>query len=293
MRAGVSDGDEVGGAAFVAAAALIWGTLGIVERAFSSCGVSPARWAFLRAAFGSAASLAYYMIVRRPPDPRVILYGLALSGPLYLLYLGAVEASDAGTAAALLYTAPAMVPILGKIFLGEELTRAKAAAVILALAGVATIRSGPGEGLSARGLALGLGSGLAYAGVIAASRYLVDRAGLSPLEVGLGPLPWAALEAAAVEPGLPPTCSVLPGAYMGLATAALAYVLQAEGLRRIEASRAGVISTLEPATAAVLGILILGEPPSGRRLAGVALILAGAAAASAPGLTRRGSRISP
>jgi PPOX class probable F420-dependent enzyme len=78
---------------------------------------------------------------------------------------------------------------------------------------------------------------------------------------GVGPL---------VSPG-----GALTVAHLGLATVALAYVLFGRGLRGVGVAAAGTLTLAEPATAAVLGVLVVGERFGGTTLAGVGLVAAG------------------
>jgi DME family drug/metabolite transporter len=66
---------------------------------------------------------------------------------------------------------------------------------------------------------------------------------------------------------------------MGLLTAG-AFAFLFLGLRRIGAVRTSIIASLEPVNAAVLALIFLGEPLRAGVLAGGALILAAAIAAS-------------
>ena len=64
-------------------------------------------------------------------------------------------------------------------------------------------------------------------------------------------------------------------AWLGVATVALAYVLFGRGLLGVGVATAGTLTLAEPATAAVLGIVVVGERFGGTTLIGVALIVAG------------------
>jgi drug/metabolite transporter (DMT)-like permease len=122
-----------------------------------------------------------------------------------------------------------------------------------------------------------------YAGLIIFSRYLVSKK-LTSLDVGAGPLPWAFLVTAAVFHRylLPMNIDVLGFCvYLGIFTAFLPYVLYAEGLKYMEAGRAGVLSTLEPTFAVIWGVLLLNQAMTIRELVGSAMIIASAAIAAA------------
>ncbi|RSN78683.1 EamA family transporter, partial [Candidatus Methanodesulfokora washburnensis] len=61
--------------------------------------------------------------------------------------------------------------------------------------------------------------------------------------------------------------------YLGAFTALLPYVLYSKGLKTIEASRASIISTLEPLFATLLGFLILGQMISMKGIVGGIIIV--------------------
>jgi drug/metabolite transporter, DME family len=81
------------------------------------------------------------------------------------------------------------------------------------------------------------------------------------LVAGLGPL---------ATPG-----GVAVVVWLGVATVALAYVLFGRGLLGVGVATAGTLTLAEPATAAVLGVVVVGERFGGTTLAGVGLIIAG------------------
>ena len=61
-----------------------------------------------------------------------------------------------------------------------------------------------------------------------------------------------------------------------LVTAVIPFLCYTLGLRRVEASRAGILATVEPLVAALVGVLVFAEPLTLTAGIGIALILAGA-----------------
>ncbi len=57
-------------------------------------------------------------------------------GAFYLLYFYTVQESTVGTAAILLYSSPAFVVVLARLFLGETLGPVKVAALLLTTFGI-------------------------------------------------------------------------------------------------------------------------------------------------------------
>jgi len=83
---------------------------------------------------------------------------------------------------------------------------------------------------------------------------------------------------ALLSPGL-----LLQGAGVALLGSVLPFSLEFEALRRIPAHVFGVLMSLEPAVAALVGLILLGEAISLRTLAALALV-----SAASVGATRSG-----
>ena len=71
------------------------------------------------------------------------------------------------------------------------------------------------------------------------------------------------------------------------ASSAIPYSFEQEALRRIAASLFGVLMSLEPAVAAVAGLIVLGQSLSARDIVGIALVVAASAGASCTPAARR------
>ncbi len=263
------------GRVYVATAAFLWGTIGIATKIALSAGAGPASISAFRAAVSAILALA--VLRRKVFDCNLILLGLLFTGPLFLTYMFSVMLSGMGIAAVLLYTAPALVVLLASVFLGERMTERKVVALFLAGVG-AFLTQLPNIGdLNFGGILFGLGSSLAYSGIILMARKLMTH-GYSALEVGLGPQPWSALELAPflfldryeLNPQF--LASVI---YLGVFTSFLAYYLHAKGVGEVEAGTAGIVSNVEPASAVALGLLT-GENLGVEGLVGSALVIAGA-----------------
>jgi DME family drug/metabolite transporter len=272
----------------VLVAAALWGMLGPVSRFAFQDGVSPLEAAFWRALIGGAL-FAVHAIVRgevrvaRRDLPAVVGFGLVGVALFFASYLRAVQTGGAALAAVLLYTAPVWVALLSAAFLGERLGARKLLAMSLAMAGVAGIAltGGGGVRLSPAALFWGLLSGWAYAlyylfGKRYFARYHAATLFLYAYPVGAAallplvrfhhktPTAWAALLVVAVLPTY------------------VAYLAYSTGLRRVEATRAATVATLEPVVAAAAAYAVWGERLgtagylfAGLVVVGVALMVAG------------------
>jgi inner membrane transporter RhtA len=74
--------------------------------------------------------------------------------------------------------------------------------------------------------------------------------------------------------------SLLLGAAVGLLSSAIPYSFEVEALRRIAPSVFGVLMSIEPAMAALAGLIVLGQGLSTRALFGIALVVVASVGAS-------------
>jgi inner membrane transporter RhtA len=74
--------------------------------------------------------------------------------------------------------------------------------------------------------------------------------------------------------------SLALGSAVGMLSSAIPYSLELEALRRIPPAVFGVLMSLEPAMAAVAGLIVLGQSLSGRALLGIGLVIAASIGAS-------------
>ena len=268
---------------------MLWGTYGSFLTVITARGMNANVVNFLRFASTSLPILAYLLIKDRAAlrVKRKDLWLFAANGLASILfftacYAAAIRETKIATAAALLYTAPAIVLLLSALLFSEKLTPRKIVCVLLSVLGCALV-SGLGSGgaaLNLRGLLLGLGAGLGYALYSIFSR-LIQQKGYSTYTN----VCWTFLIAAAaylaiaLGDGTAAQIVGLPGAALlsvvcGLFTGLLAYLLYTAGLRELEPSRAAQLATIEPVFAALLGAVLFSQRLSLPELLGVALVVA-------------------
>ena len=268
---------------------MLWGTYGSFLTVITARGMNANVVNFLRFASTSLPILAYLLIKDRAAlrVKKKDLWLFAANGLASILfftacYAAAIRETKIATAAALLYTAPAIVLLLSALLFSEKLTPRKIVCVLLSVLGCALV-SGLGSGgaaLNLRGLLLGLGAGLGYALYSIFSR-LIQQKGYSTYTN----VCWTFLIAAAaylaiaLGDGTAAQIVGLPGAALlsvvcGLFTGLLAYLLYTAGLRELEPSRAAQLATIEPVFAALLGAVLFSQRLSLPELLGVALVVA-------------------
>jgi DME family drug/metabolite transporter len=263
-------------AAEAAAAAMLWGNIGVAYRLGLAHGASPA-WLILgRPLAASLYSLAALLLGAGRPTRWSVAVGLLGLAPLYATYFLAVQEVGAAMASILLYTAPVWVTILSPLA-GDRAGARGLALAALGLLGVVLLVEPWGSPYRPLGVALGLASGASYAAYMLLAR-LGQMRGARPEEVSVHAFPFAALGVAAVvRPASPPGAADLAfTAYLAVLGTIVPYMLSARALARLEAHRVAVVSLVEPLTAVLLAALILGERLSSLQLLGAALVAAAA-----------------
>ncbi|MGS2642713.1 EamA family transporter [Streptosporangium sp. LJ11] len=168
-----------------------------------------------------------------------------------------------------------------------------AGATAVAIAGCAVLTGGGGE-VRADGVLLALLGGLLYAFYAVTAARAIGAGAPSDAVMGLmfggaavvmAPvLLWTGTGWLAEPRGL------LTALYLGCATTALAYFLYGRGLRTTPVATAATLALAEPAVAALLGVVVLGERLAPASVAGLVLLGASLVAVSLPERVHRGGR---
>ena len=268
------------GSLYVLCAAALWGLIGPLSKLSFAAGMDTVEVAFWRTTLAWVL-FAGQAIIRRetriaPRDlPVVAGFGVAGIAGLFGAYVVAVAAGGAALASVLLYTAPAWVALFSWLFLSEPMGGFKIAAVAATIAGVAGVSLGSGANgavIDARAIGFGLLSGITYAlyyifGKYYLGRYKTPTLFLYALPVGsLTLLPF-------VHFTRPTWQGALPCLALAFFSTYGAYSIYYAGLRRLEATRAAVVATLEPVMAALLAYLMFGECFSALGYCGAGLIV--------------------
>jgi DME family drug/metabolite transporter len=283
--------DRLLGALAVAAAASIWGTLGIFAKLLYAQGVSFESLVAVRASVGWLAVIGFLLATRGARALKVegrdlaflLPLGLVGIGAFYLLYFYTVRESTVGTAAILLYSAPAFVVVLARSFLREPLGAAKVCGLLLTVVGISLVVGAYAPAnleVSPKILLTGLLSGLTYGLYAVLGRPVAGH--LSPpvilsyaLAFGSALIIVAALPTLDTLLGLPPL-SYLILLMLSVVHTTLAFALYTFGIRHLGAGQAAIVATIEPVVAGVLGIALLGEELTVLKALGALLVISGA-----------------
>ncbi len=277
------------GPALILLAGCLWGSMGIFVRYLNAYGFTSIQIASVRV---TLTALAFWILLPFRDGGglkvtlREVLLFLALGCGSVLVfttcYFAAIERMPLSAAAILLYTSPIWIMLMSVLFFREKLTGRKLLALILAFSGCVLVSGISGEGITLPGLILGLCSGIGYGLYSILGTIALRRSSAYKVTA------WAFLFAAAVSwlicrPGemisrfaaaedlkrLLLLCGLT-----ALVTAVIPYLAYTLGLRTVEPGRAGILATVEPMVAALLGILVFSEPLSFLSALGMALILA-------------------
>jgi inner membrane transporter RhtA len=205
-----------------------------------------------------------------------VAFGLVLAG-MNLTFYAALHRIPLGIAVSIEFLGPLAVAV------GGSRRPIDLVWVALAALGILALTHGGTRHLSAVGVGLALAAGCLWAAYILLNarvgRAFEGGAGLA-LAMCIGSV--AALPVGVIDGGahlLEPRSLAL-GTAVGLLSSAIPYSLELEALRRIAVSVFGVLMSLEPAMAALAGLIVLGQGLSPRALAGIALVVAASAGAS-------------
>lgn len=283
----------------IALAAVLWGTTGTAQ-ALASTQAHPLAVGAVRLVIGAACLILLALALDRPgltrPWPRRATLTAGAGVALYQVsFFAAVQTMGvaAGTVLAI-GSAPVAAGILGLLLHRERPSLAWYPATALAVTGCALL-AGQAGAVAWGGAPLALVAGFAYALYSACGKTVV--AGRRPETAMAGVFGVAAVLLAPLLAVLDLGWLATPRAmaamaHLGVLATALAYVLFSRGLATTPVASAVTLTLLEPLTAALLGILLLGEPVSLRQGLGMGCILAGMAvlALERPGLPKGASR---
>jgi inner membrane transporter RhtA len=172
------------------------------------------------------------------------------------------------------------LPVIALAALGARTPR-NAAALGLAVPGVYLL-----TGVHVEGEPLGLVFAFVNAGLFALYIVLADRVAKRPGVSGIDGLAAAMLIAALVVtpiggwealPAFSAPTALLAGIGVGISSSVIPYVADQLALRKLARATYALMVSLLPATATVIGIVVLAQIPSLAEAAGVALVIAGVA----------------
>ncbi|MEX1222223.1 MAG: EamA family transporter [Idiomarina sp.] len=278
------------GIILVAAAALCWGLSGgiagvLIDNQWSSLTVS-----FYRGAIGLLFMLMWLMLSPRGNgfhNPWLwlwsIIAGIGVAGNFYFYFFSIAESSVA-VAATLMYCAPIFVYLVSFVLNWEHSTLWKWLAILLVMIGVVLltrIYQLDASNVTPLGVITGLLSAISLALFIFGFKYATLH-GSAPaiLTIAFTTLVLALGSMLNYQQAHQVLTSVdWPlFAALGVLGGGVSFAFYVVGLRQTPPAIASIVAMVEPVTAALFGVIILGELLVGIQLAGMALILVTVAA---------------
>jgi inner membrane transporter RhtA len=203
---------------------------------------------------------------------------LAWGGVLAVMnccFYGAIDRLPLATVAAIEF-----LPVIALAALGARTPR-NAAALALAVPGVYLL-----TGVQFAGEPLGVALAFANAGLFAAYIVLAHRVASDPAVSGVDGLAAAMLVALvavtplagwAAVPALADPVALAAGIGVGVSSSVIPYVADQVAMARLTRAAYALMVSLLPATATVIGLVVLTQVPSVRDAAGIALVIVGVA----------------
>lgn len=276
------------GSILIILAGCFWGSMGIFVRRLGTYGFSSIQIVSIRVTL-AAFLFALVLLIKDRAGFKILFrdlplfLGLGFGSILFftVCYFTAITMMPLSTAAILLYTSPVWIMLMSVLFFHEKLDRRKLMALVLAFAGCVMVSGISGGGLTPIGLLVGLGSGIGYGlysilGTIALRRY-------SPYTVTTYTFIFAAVGSWIICRPVELFDKFTNTAHIGfltvfccltaLVTAVIPFLAYTCGLQNVEASKAGIIATIEPMVATLIGILVFSEPLTLISGLGILLIL--------------------
>jgi inner membrane transporter RhtA len=216
-----------------------------------------------------------YAALARDGRRLLIAWGVTLA-VMNACFYEAIDRLPLGTVAAIEF-----LPVIALAALGVR-TRRNAAALACAVAGVYLV-----TGVRFAGEPVGVAFAFANAVLFAAYIVLAHRTARLDALTGIDGLAASMLIAAvvitpiagwAVVPALTDPVALAAGAGVGICSSVIPYVADQLAMRRLARATYALMVSLLPATATVIGVIVLAQLPSPAEVTGVALVMAGVAA---------------
>lgn len=276
------------GVVLIILAGCFWGSMGIFVRRLNAAGFGSIQVVSIRVTL-AAVFFCLILFIKDPSGFKISLrdiplfLGLGFGSILFftVCYFTAIRIMPLSTAAILLYTSPIWIMLMSALFFHERMNKKKLIALMLAFCGCVLVSGISGEGISLTGLMLGLGSGLGYGlysilGTIALKKF-------SPYTVTAYTFLFAGIGSLFIcRPKEMISCFASSDDHAGLlffcvltalVTAVIPFMSYTLGLNSVEASKAGILATIEPMVATIIGMVCFSESLTVLSGIGILLIL--------------------
>lgn len=273
------------GVVLVMLAAVCWGISGVIADILMNKDWSPLVISFYRGAIGLLFFTGWLLMHFKKNwtfSPRLLLWsllaGVGVAGN-FTFYFLSIQASSVPVAATLMYTAPVFVLLTSFLLRLERSTWFKWFSIVGVLSGIILLTGAyntDAMAVSFLGAATGLASAVSYAVFIFAFKQ-ASAIGKPQLTLTFAFLSFCLVmfllidnqEAAAVLTSPDISWFLL----LGVVGAGISFILYLIGIRRTTASTASMVAMVEPVTASLLGVLLLGDSLAIIQVIGMVIIL--------------------
>ncbi len=272
---------------YIVLAGVFWGTAVIFKNTLQNFGFTSIQINAMRGIISAIVLTLYVFITNRKgfkvPFKELLLF-LANGVTVFLTgvaYYESMVYTTSATAVVLMYTAPIFVMFVSVLFMGEKLTKAKMFAVLLTVAGCGLI-SGivGGAKFNTYGFLMGILSGILYATYNVLSKVIMNRGNNALVATMYGFIAGAVFGIILGNPGeiikniSVDAVNILPWAVgVGICTSALPYFLYTLASKKLPASVASALSSIEPLTASIISFTIYSEQAGVQSVLGIVAIV--------------------
>lgn len=275
--------DRNKGFLLVVLSAIFYSSLGILGKYIYTTGIEMSLVVLLRFLATVVLLGLFWLIRRKEPlltlSPVVLFQGLFFVASA-VVYFMAVKHLSAGLATVILFAHPALVAVLAVIFYREKISGRHVTGLVLALLGllfISGVLNQGGSELSPLGLVLATLSAVVYGIYALLGQKSIKKDGVWTISFTAA-LMGLVIVAAVFPSNIPSLLSVTP--YQASLAVAMAFfgtilpvVLFLEGVKKIGASMASLISITEIPFSLVLAFVVLGEVVTTMQIVGTLLIV--------------------
>lgn len=269
----------------IALAAFFWGISGGITGILLDSGWDAAVVSFYRGFVGLLFALGWLLLQRggrgltsRPLWFWSVVAGLGVAGN-FTFYFLSIEHGSVAVAATLMYCAPVFVYLVSFALKLERPTAGKWLAIALVMMGVVLLTklyAIGASGLSIMGVVTGLLAGLSYAMFIFGFKYATPHGSPSAILT----IAFTVLSLVLLLPAdISQTVSVVNApelplfVALGILGAGLSFLLYVVGIKHAAPALASMVAMVEPVTATLFGVAVLGESLEVIQMVGMGIIL--------------------
>lgn len=273
--------DRISGAIYITVSAFLYASLPILAKLAYQVGLGPSTTLFLRYAFAFVILAIYLKMIRREPifsrSILAIVQGVLLIGS-GLVYFYALQYLSVALATVIFFSHPVLVAIMALAVYKEKFDFRLVVGLFLAVIGVYLVSDAGNSSLhiSQTGLCLAVAACIIYALYTLVGQKNVNRS--PPLALTatfslIGMILIPTLSPHSVLLASLNGIQVLIVFIMSLFNTVLSVSFFLKGVQKIGASRASLISTVEPVITLLMAFLILGEVLTLKQILGSFLVL--------------------